>query len=155
VENPIVLASLLTGILKGNPMTTVIRKSHQSSDQPEKRRTLIEAIGWQVRMQSHVWSPPTDLSEIETAYVVRVEIAGMRQQDFTIQIENTYLVISGSRPDKPERRAYYQMEVRFGEFNTVVTIPGPIDTEHASAEYDDGFLVVSLPKATNHKIDLK
>ena len=133
-------------------MTTVIRKSHQGSDQPEKRRMLIDAIGWQVRMQSHVWGPPTDLYEIEAAYVVRVEVAGMRKQDFSIQMENNYLVISGSRPDKPERRAYHQMEVRFGEFNTVVAIPGPVDAENASAEYEDGFLVVNLPKATNDKI---
>jgi len=116
---------------------------------------LVEAIGWQVRMQSHVWSPPTDLFELETEYVVRVEVSGMRQQDFSVQLENNYLVISGSRPDKPERRAYHQMEVRFGEFSTVVAIPGPVDAEKASAEYDDGFLLVSLPKATLNKINIR
>jgi len=136
-------------------MTTVIWKSQQGSDPPGKRRMLVEAIGWQVRMQSHVWSPPTDLFELETEYVVRVEVSGMRQQDFSVQLENNYLVISGSRPDKPERRAYHQMEVRFGEFSTVVAIPGPVDAEKASAEYDDGFLLVSLPKATLNKINIR
>jgi HSP20 family protein len=136
-------------------MSAVIRKTHQGSAQPEKQRMIIEAMGWQVRMQSHVWSPPTDLYEIETGYVVRVEIAGMRLQDFSVQLDDNYLVISGSRPDKPERRAYHQMEVRFGEFSTVVAIPGPIDSELASAEYDDGFLVVSLPKAKPNKINIK
>jgi HSP20 family protein len=134
-------------------MTTVIWKTHKGSGQPEKRRTVIESIGWQVRMQSPVWSPPTDLFELENAYVVRMEIAGMRQQDFSVQFENNYLVISGSRADKPERRAYHQMEVRYGEFNTVVAIPGPVDSEYASAEYDDGFLVVNLPKASSNNIN--
>jgi HSP20 family molecular chaperone IbpA len=136
-------------------MTTVIWKSQHGSSQPEKRRMLIDAIGWQVRTQSHVWSPPTELYELESAYIVRVEVSGMRQQDFSIKIENNYLAISGARPDKPERRAYHQMEVRYGEFNSVVAIPGPVDAENASAEYDDGFLIVHLPKAKNNKITIK
>lgn len=131
-------------------MTTVIWKSHKSSDQPEKPIMIVEAIGWQVRMQSHIWSPPTDIFEIETGYVVRVEVAGMHQQDFSIQLEENYLIISGTRHDKSERRAYHQMEVRFGEFSTTVAIPGPVQAEKASAEYNDGFLIVSLPKAATN-----
>lgn len=136
-------------------MTTVIWKSHQGSELPEKRRMIVDAIGWQVRMQSHVWSPPTDLFETDSAYIVRVEVSGMRQQDFSIQFENNLLVISGMRPDKPERRAYHQMEVRFGEFSTVAAMPGPVDIDNASAEYDDGFLTVNLPKAPSKKLHVK
>ncbi|MCX6064727.1 MAG: Hsp20/alpha crystallin family protein [Chloroflexi bacterium] len=106
-------------------------------------------------MQSHVWSPPTDLYETDSAYIVRVEVSGMRQQNFSIQFENNLLVISGMRPDKPERRAYHQMEVRFGEFSTVAAMPGPVDIENASAEYDDGFLTVNLPKALAQKLNVK
>ncbi len=127
-------------------MTTVIKKSLQASNQPDKRRTIIAAMGWQVRTQSHVWSPPTDLYELETAYIVRMEIAGMRHQDFSIKIENDYIIISGTRVEKPERRAYHQMELRYGEFSTVIAIPGPVDAEQASAEYDDGLLIISMPK---------
>ena len=131
-------------------MSNVTWKSQHGSAQPEKRRMLVEAIGWQVRLQSHVWSPPTDLYELETSYMVRVEIAGMRQQDFSVQIENNYLIISGSRAEKPERRAYHQMEVRFGEFSSVVTLPGPVDVDSSSAEYEDGFLTVTLPKVSSN-----
>jgi HSP20 family protein len=140
------------GFLKGNPMTTVIWKSHKSSELPDRPYRIVEAIGWQVRMQSHAWSPPTDIFEIETGYVVRVEVAGMHHQDFSIQLEDNYLIISGTRHDKPERRAYHQMEVRFGEFSTIVAIPGPVYAEKASAEYNDGFLIVSLPKTKTDKI---
>ncbi len=132
-------------------MTTVIWKSDQGSELPEKRRMLVEAVGWQVRVQSHIWSPPTDVFETETAYIVRVEVAGMRQQDFSVQIENNFLTISGARSDKPERRAYHQMEVRFGDFSSVVAIPGPVVVDSSGAEYEDGFLTVTLPKKTKAK----
>jgi HSP20 family protein len=136
-------------------LTTVIWKNASNSDLPEKRRMLLETIGWQVRFQSHAWSPPTDLYETEDAYIVRVEIAGMRQQDFSVKLENNFLVIGGARSETPERRAYHQMEIRFGEFSTVVGLPGPVNTENSTAEYEDGFLIVTLPKAPPQKISLK
>ena len=109
-------------------------------------RNAFKAMSWQSRTHSHVWSPPTDLYETEDKFVVRVEIAGLRDQDFSVNLDNNYLVISGSRPDILERRAYHQMEIRFGEFNAVIAIPGPVDQEKTSAEYSDGFLIVVMPK---------
>jgi HSP20 family protein len=127
-------------------MTTVIWKSEHDSGLPARRRMLVDVIGWQVHSQPHIWSPPTDVYETENAYIARVEVAGMRQQDFSVQVENNFLKVSGVRADKPERRAYHQMELRFGEFSTIVSIPGPVDVESSSAEYEDGFLTVTLFK---------
>lgn len=112
----------------------------------EKPFRIVETAGWQLHHQGHTWSPPTDTFETETFYVVRVEIAGMLHQNFTIQIEDNLLVISGIRQDNKERRAYHQMEVRFGEFTTFTPIPGPVDLDESRAEYNDGFLTVFLPK---------
>ena len=125
-------------------MPTVIRKS--SATILETRREILHAVSWQVR--SHVWSPPTDEYETEEAYIVLVEIAGMRDDDFEVSLENNTLLISGSRPDFLERRAYQQMEIRFGKFATAVNLPGPVNIEQAHAEYQDGFLTIVLPKAT-------
>ncbi len=108
--------------------------------------TVWKTIGWQVGIPSYAWSPPTDVYETEAAFIVRVEIAGMRQADISIEIEDNLLVISGTRTDSPERRAYHQMEIRFGEFSTAVELPPGVDVTRAEAEYDDGFLTVVLPK---------
>ena len=132
-------------------MPTVKRKP--SAVIMEARREILHAVSWQVR--SNVWSPPTDEYETETAYVVRVEIAGMREEDFEVLLENETLLISGSRSDFPDRRAYQQMEIRFGKFATSVNIPGPVDVDQAHAEYKDGFLTVVLPKATPNQIKVE
>ena len=132
-------------------MPTVKRKP--SAVIMEARREILHAVSWQVR--SNVWSPPTDEYETETTYVVRVEIAGMREEDFEVLLENDTLLISGSRSDVPDRRAYQQMEIRFGKFATSVNIPGPVDVEQAQAEYKDGFLTVVLPKATPNQIKVE
>jgi HSP20 family protein len=123
-------------------MPTIIRRS--SSTFMETRREILQAIHWQVR--SNVWSPPTDVYEIEEGYVVKVEIAGMREDNFEVAIENNILMISGNRPDFPERRAYHQMEIQFGKFEIALGLPAPVDMENATAHYDDGFLTINLPK---------
>ena len=112
----------------------------------EKSFRIVETTGWQLHKQIHTWSPPTDTFETETCYVVRVEIAGMLHQNFSIQIEDNMLVISGVRHDTKERRAFHQMELRFGEFSTFTPIPGPVNLDESSAEYNDGLLTVYLPK---------
>ncbi len=133
-------------------MTTVIRRSGTlslSSRVQERRR----ALSWQVT--SGVWSPPTDVYETEEAYVVVVEIAGMREGDFEVLYDAGMLLIAGKRPDVTERHAYHQMEIHFGKFSAAVALPGPVDLDRAAAEYKDGFLVVKLPmlKSTNVKIE--
>ncbi len=132
-------------------MPAIVRKS--SATLLETRREMLHAVSWQVR--SNAWSPPTDAYETEEAYVVRVEIAGMHEDDFEVLLENNTLIISGSRPDHTERRAYQQMEIRFGKFSTALTMPGPVNIEQARAEYKNGFLTVVLPKATSNQIKVE
>ena len=134
-------------------MPTVIRKSEASASLAEKRRDLVHAVSWTVR--SSTSSPPTDVYEMEEAYIVRVEVAGMRESDFEITLENGFLKISGTRPDVQERRAYQQMEIRFGRFSTTVGLPGPVDVDASRAEYEDGFLTVTLPKIKPAFIGIK
>lgn len=129
-------------------MPTVVRKANVSL--MEGRREVLHAISWQV--YSSIWSPPTDLFETEDDLVVRVEIAGMKEENFEVTLENNVLMIGGVRADLSDRRAYHQMEIRFGKFATSVDLPVPVDAEAARAEYKDGFLTVSLPKAKSNQI---
>jgi HSP20 family protein len=132
-------------------MPTVVRKTRETF--MEIRRDILHAVSWQMR--SSVWSPPTDVYETQDTCLVRVEIAGMRDEDFEISVENDMLYIVGVRSDLPERRAYHQMEIRFGKFATAVNLPAPVNVDLARAEYRDGFLVVTLPKVRPNQIKVE
>ena len=125
-------------------MPAIIRKNLPATVL-ESRREILHAIRWQVR--SSVWSPPTDVYETDENFVVRVEIAGMRDEDFEVTIENHSLFIAGSRPDFGGRRAYHQMEILSGRFEIEVEVTVAVDVDSSTAEYKDGFLTVSLPKS--------
>ena len=127
-------------------MSKIIRKISKPSDTEIDHHSVKQTIGWQVQVRSKLWSPPTDMFETSDAYIVRMEIAGMHEADFTVSIEGNFIVISGTRPDVEERGAYHQMEIRCGKFSSAISLPSPIDLENASAEYEDGFFRVTLPK---------
>ena len=116
--------------------------------------TSPEAIHWRIAMRPNVWRPPTDVFETEDAIVVRVEVAGMREQDFSVALDDRTLTIRGTRNDPTERRAFYQMEIPFGEFSTEVDLSIPILPEGVEALYRDGFLQITLPKARPQHIQV-
>lgn len=132
-------------------MPTIIRKTRESL--VGVRRDVLHAVSWQVR--SGIWSPPTDMYETEDAYIVRLELAGMRDEDFEVTLQNDTLYITGSRPDLSEKRAYHQMEIRFGKFSAAIGLPGPVNVDQSRAEYQDGFLTIVLPKATPNQIKVE
>jgi HSP20 family protein len=130
-------------------MPTVIRRSETLT--VTSRRETRRALGWEVTRR--VWSPPADVYETDTGYVVTVEVAGMREGDFEVTFDGGTLYIEGHRQDVKGRRAYHQMEIHFGRFLTAVAVPGPVDLENSRAEYKDGFLTVRMPKA--NRTDVK
>jgi len=123
-------------------MPNIIRKT--SATMVEVHRGVMDSVRWPAR--SGIWSPPTDVFETENEYVIRVEIGGMRDEDIEVAYDQGIIMISGVRSEKPERRAYHQMELRFGKFAVAVGLPGQVDVENSVAEYADGFLTVNLPK---------
>jgi HSP20 family protein len=128
-------------------MPTIVRKS--SSTMLETRKEVFHATGWQVR--STVWNPPTDVYETEANLTIKVEVAGMRDEDFEVAIEKNILMIMGTRPDQNERRAYHQMEIMYGKFEIAIQLPVDIDMDTARAEYKDGFLTIIFPRMHTHR----
>jgi HSP20 family protein len=103
-----------------------------------------------------IWVPPTDVYETEDQIVVQVEVAGVRQSDLSVSLQDRHLIIRGMRLDTgPTQRAFQQMQVRFGEFGTEVELPAPVDDTQVSAAYVDGFLRIVLPKRKPHQIDVQ
>lgn len=109
-------------------------------------------LRFRLSARSCLWSPPTDVYEVEEAVIVRVEVAGMREDDFMIRLDGRLLTIRGTRPDFPERRAYHQLEIPFGDFISEVELPVPVMPEKIEAVYQSGFLKLVLPKA-NPRLD--
>lgn len=128
----------------------IINPRWYSSDRAQSLN--LDTNRWRNGMRAHIWRPATDVYETEDAVVVRVEIPGMKEEDFSISLTGKVLTVRGNRPDILERRAYHQMEIFFGEFSTEVELPVPVLSDNVTAEYIAGFLRLVFPKDRPKKI---
>jgi len=126
------------------------RRSSAPEAETERNRVVVDFIAsgrWLLVRRHQLWSPPTDVYETDKCVVVKVEIAGMRREDFHVVLSGHTLTISGTRRDPAAKLGYHQMEIRYGEFASQVHIPGSIVQERIEASYENGFLSVILPRA--------
>jgi len=104
----------------------------------------------------NLWSPPTDVYETTDKYVVRIEIPGVQDVDSDVEIELTHnvLTVRGHRNDSTcdTKLGFHQMEIHYGYFEKVITLPHSIDPEARQGAYSDGFLKITIDKASpRHK----
>lgn len=75
----------------------------------------------------------------------------MRGTEFAVSFDHQVLWIRGTRGDTQGLRAYHQMEIAYGEFETGIQIRGAVGDARIEASYSDGFLRVVLPKASPNR----
>jgi HSP20 family protein len=110
--------------------------------------TLHEQIGQLVGLDGPGWTPLADLYEHSTAFVITVELPGVRRDDIQIQAEETRIIIHGQRVGRPMTcEQFHRIERGHGAFWRAFMLPEPIDTERVTADLKDGLLTVTLPKA--------
>ena len=107
---------------------------------------------WISTRQHKTWRPPTDVYETDDCVVVKVEIAGMDEDDFVVSLDGRRLVISGVRRDPAAKLSYQQMEILYGHFETDVHLSRAIEEDKIEATYRNGFLGVRLPKAKPRQV---
>jgi len=108
-----------------------------------------------VSYQNNNYRPPVDVMETPEDFLVRIEIAGVHENDFNIQFEQNTLSVSGSRQDALKNCSFHQMEIHFGDFEVEIPIPRPIERNSIKAEYKNGLLEISMKKATPKEIQIK
>ncbi len=99
------------------------------------------------------WQPLTDIYETEDSFVVKMELAGVKKEEVTIELKGGTLRVRGMRRERPAEKikAYHQMEVNYGRFERVILLRTAISREEIAAYFEDGFLQITIPKADSGK----
>jgi HSP20 family protein len=95
------------------------------------------------------WVPNTDVYSSESGLVVKVELAGMRNEHLEITVEGNRLRISGTRSDgsRAAKCSFLVMEINYGAFESVLELPLGYNLSEAKAVYLNGFLRIDVPLA--------
>jgi HSP20 family protein len=104
--------------------------------------------------------PAVDIYETDNAVVVEAPLAGMRPEDVQVSVEKGVLTLRGEtkKEHEVEEKNYYRKEVRSGTFYREIALPAPVLDDKTAAEFKDGILRITCPKATQsktNKVDVK
>ena len=99
------------------------------------------------------FTPVAELEETAEAYYLRVELPGINKEALDIQVTAEAVSISGDRhsPAVAEENSTVRSEFRYGSFQRVFATPGRINHQAVAADYTDGILTLTLPKAEEEK----
>ena len=94
------------------------------------------------------WRPDADVYETASAVEIVVDLAGVGEDDFEVQLFDDAVVVEGRRqlPACTEAAVYHAAGVRQGPFRLEVALPAPVDADGVQALGERGLLRITLPK---------
>ena len=99
------------------------------------------------------WMPALDIAERTDAYLVTVELPGVKLDNLEITLEDGLLTIQGERQFTTEssEEQYHRIERSSGAFRRSITLPAHVVADEVEASMEDGVLRILVPKADEAK----
>jgi HSP20 family protein len=112
---------------------------------------LHEQLGQLVGSDAPGWTPPVDLYETPSEFVLTAELPGLTRDEVDIHAEDGRIIIRGERAAGAGRdipcEQYHRVERGHGRFSRAFALPEPIDVDRIAADLKDGILTVTIPKS--------
>lgn len=95
------------------------------------------------------WTPAIELKQTDHELVLRAALPGIDANDLDVNVTRKAVSISGEyrSENKTEDQHVFRSEFRYGNFRRVVPLPVEVQNTEATAEFKDGVLTLTLPKA--------
>ena len=94
------------------------------------------------------WAPDADLFETAATVEIVIDLAGVGEDDFEIELFDDALVIEGRRrlAGGDDATIYHAAGIRQGPFRLEVGLPAAVDPDRVEARYDRGLVRITLGK---------
>jgi HSP20 family protein len=133
----------MANIVRFEPMKEMVRMS----DAMDRLFENIYGHGW---VDSDLFgSPSVDMYQTENEVIVKASLPGIKAEDIQISVAGDVLTLRGeiSSDNEVKEAMYHIRERRSGSFSRSLPLPSPVQSEKAKAEFENGVLTLTLPKA--------
>lgn len=108
---------------------------------------------WVSETEGVAWQPLIDVCERPNEVLIIVELPGVDHEKLQVSVKRGVLKISGQRnkllPSDTQR--VHQMEIPYGPFARSVQLPACSDVEHIEADFQQGYLTITVPRASHER----
>lgn len=93
--------------------------------------------------------PTLDLAESAEGYEISIDLPGVKPEDVKLELHDGQLIVSGKRDETNNRKDknFHYVERSSGSFVRTVLLPSEVDSEKIDAQYENGVLLIKLPKS--------
>ena len=103
--------------------------------------------------------PAVNIKESDEGFNLELAAPGLGKEDFKLELENDILTISAEKKVEKEiaeenenkTEKYTRREFSFQSFKRTFTLPETVDISNINANYENGVLLVNLPKKEEAK----
>lgn len=103
--------------------------------------------------------PAVNIQETEDMFKVEVAAPGKTREDFNIELDNDVLTISAEEKKENETSEqngrFTRKEFSYSNFKRAFSLPETVNNEEISASYENGVLMISLPKKEEARVQPK
>ncbi|MBA2947569.1 Hsp20/alpha crystallin family protein [Streptomyces himalayensis] len=97
------------------------------------------------------WSPLADVSETDDAYLIEIDVPGVKREDIDIEMGERDVTVRGEFKEREGAGTLRRGTRRTGRFEYRTLLPGDVNTEEVNAALRDGVLTITVPKAETTK----
>jgi HSP20 family protein len=92
------------------------------------------------------WQPAADVYRVAEGWLLKIELAGVRQDEFELRLSGRQLVLTGRRRDWQirDRGQCQSLEITYDEFERRFDFPIDLSQAHISTDYEQGMLIVRI-----------
>jgi HSP20 family protein len=133
----------MANIMRFEPMREMVRMS-------DAMDRLFENIYGQSLVENEIFGAPSvDMYQTENEIVVKASLPGMKADDIQISVVGEVLTLRGeiSSEEEIKEASYHLRERRSGKFSRSIQLPSPVQSDKSRAEFENGVLTLTLPKA--------
>lgn len=127
---------------------------HQELNNFLRDTFLVQAFGNPLNVKKNsTWRPAIEVKQNDNNYKVKVQLPGVKKDDIKVEIDNDFMTITAEiQEEREEKREeeknerYHTSEFRYGKYQRTISFDQPIKVDDAKADYQDGMLVITVPK---------
>ncbi|MEO8233262.1 MAG: Hsp20/alpha crystallin family protein [Ignavibacteriota bacterium] len=143
-------------LVRFNPRRDLIdfeREFNKMFNSFESRFGISKSKDDDAEYENAVWTPLTDIYEDNDKFSLKVDLPGIKKENVKISFTNGKLNISGERAQESvsKEAKCHRIEKSYGKYFRSFNLPDLIQAEKINAEFDNGQLTITIPKAEEAK----
>lgn len=99
------------------------------------------------------WSVALDVIEEKDQYILKADLPGIKKEDIKVSLEDNILTVEAERKSEAESqdKKFHRIERTYGRYQRSLNLGANVDASKIKANYKDGVLELTVPKAEEVK----